>query len=145
MAVQTFRHAAKLPPFGHRLLDILLALLCNAALEERIHAWRMSGRRISLFDPFGSRTAIRKQDPEWQGIPVLVARSVLVRLDRAMRGFLSRVKTGRKPEFPRFRARSGYRSYRVHSPKSVRIRDEVRRVKLRTKGLPRMRFATRRK
>ena len=66
MAVQTFRHAAKLSPSSHPLLDRILArlaLLYNAALEERIHAWRMTGRSISLYDPFGSRTAIRKQDP----------------------------------------------------------------------------------
>ena len=95
MAVRTFRHAAKLSPSGHRLLDRLpamLALLYNAAHEERIHAWRMSGRSISLHDRFGSLTASRNQDPEWRGIPVLVACSALFRLDRAMHGFLSRVK-----------------------------------------------------
>ena len=123
MAVQTFRHAAKLSPSGHRLLNRLLAMLAplyNAALEERIPAWRMSGRSISLYDRFGSLTALRKQDSEWKGIPVLVARSALIRLDRAMHGFFSRVKSGRKPGFPRFRARSRYLSFSVKDPKSAR-------------------------
>ena len=151
MAVQTLRHAAKLSPSGHRLLGRLLAMLamlCNAALEERIHARRMSGRSISLYDQFGSLTAIRKQDPEWKGKPVLVARSALVRLDRAMQRLFSRVKSGSKPGFPRFRVRRRCRSFRVDDPKSarsaLRIREEGRRVELRRKGLPRIRFAIRR-
>ena len=89
MAVQTFRHAAKLSPSGHRLLDrllVMLAMLYNAALEERMHAWRMSGKSISLYDQFRSLTAIRNQDPERKAISVLVARSALVRLDQAMQG-----------------------------------------------------------
>ena len=81
MAVRTFRHGARLSPSGRRLLDRHLALLCNPALEERILAWRMSGRGISLYDRFASLTALRKQDPEWQEISGLV-----VRLERAMPG-----------------------------------------------------------
>ena len=122
-------------PRGQRLLDRLLAMLYNAALEERIHSWRMSGRSISLYDQFGSLTAIRKQEPEWIGIPVLVARSALVRPDRAMQGFFSRVKSGKKPGVPRCRARSRYRSFSVDDPKSarraLRIRDEGCRGELR--------------
>ena len=95
MAVQTFRHAAMLSPSGYRLLDRLLVMLCNAALEERIHARRMSGRSSFLHDRFPSLTAIRKRDPEWQGISAQVARPAPVRLDRAMQGFVSRVKSGR--------------------------------------------------
>ncbi len=140
MAAQTFLHAAKLSPSGHRLLDRLLASLCNAAFEERIHAWRKSGKSISLNDPFGSLTAIRRLDPEWQAIPVPVVRSALVHLDRATRAFLSRVKSGREPGFPRFRARSGCRSFRIDDPKSarcsLRIRDDGRPGELRRKGLP---------
>ncbi len=151
MAVQTFRHAAKLSPSGHRLLDRLLAMLAllyNAALEERIHAWRMSGRSISLYDQFASLTVLRKQDPEWQEMSVLVARSALLRLERAMQGFFSRVKSGREPGFPRFRARGRYRSFSVDDPNSarsaLRIRDDGGRGELRMKGLPRMQFVIRR-
>ena len=151
MVVQTFRHAAKLSPSGHRLLDRLLAMLAmlyNAALEKRIHAWRMSGRSISPYDQFGALTAIRKQDPEWRGIPVLVARSALDRLDRAMQGFSSQLKSSKKPGFQRFRARSWFRLFRIDHPQSarcaLRTRDEGRRGELRRKGLPRIRFAIQR-
>ena len=94
MAVQTFRHVAMLFPSGHRLLDRLLAMsamLYDIALEERIQAWLKSGRSISPYDPFGSQTTVRKQDPGWEGIAVQEARSAQVRLDRAMLAFLSRV------------------------------------------------------
>ena len=64
MAVQTFRHAAMLSPSGYHLSDRLLAMLCNPALEERIHARRMSGRSIFLHERLPSLTAIRKRDPE---------------------------------------------------------------------------------
>ena len=141
MAVQTFRHAAKLSPAGHRLLDRLLAvlaLLYSAALDERILAWQKSGKSITVYDQFGSLTAIRKQDPEWRGMSVLVARSALIRLDRAMQAFFSLVKSGKEPGFPRFRARSRYRSFSVDDPKSarsaVRNRDGGRRGELRMKG-----------
>ena len=49
----SFRHAAKDSASGHRLPDRILAmpaLLCSAALEERIKAHRMSGKSISLHD-----------------------------------------------------------------------------------------------
>ena len=65
VAVQTFRHAAKLSASGHRLLDsilAMLALLYNAALEERILAYRMSGKSISLYDQYKSLTTIRRED-----------------------------------------------------------------------------------
>ena len=137
MAVQTFRHAAKLFPSGHRLPDRLPATLCSAALEARNHARRASGRRVSLQGRFGSPTAIRKQHPEWQGPSVLVARSAPVRPGRAMQGHASRAK----PEFPRFRARSHYVSFRIDDPTSarrvVRIRDANRLGALRRKDLPR--------
>ena len=87
MAVQTFRHAAKLSLSGHCLPDRLFAMHCNAFFEERTHARRMSIGRASQYDPFGSLTAIRNRDPEWQGISVPVVRSALARLDQAAQEF----------------------------------------------------------
>ena len=87
MVLQTFLQAERFFPWGHRLLSRLLAIrapFCDTALEERIRTWRMSGRRISPYDRFGSLTAIRRRNSEWQWIPVLLARSVPVRPDLAM-------------------------------------------------------------
>ena len=66
-----------------------------------------------------------------------------------MQGFFSRVKSGRDPGFPCFRARSPYRSFSVDVPKAagsaLRIRDGGRRWgELRRRGLTRIRFAVRR-
>ena len=85
MAAQTFRHAAQLSASGHRLLDrilAMLALLYNAALEERIQAYCRSGKSISLYDQYKSLTEIRQDHADWRAISVLVARSALARLDR---------------------------------------------------------------
>ena len=151
MAVQTFRHAAKLSASGHRLLDrilAMLALLYNAAIEERILAYRMPGKSNSLYDQHKSLTTIRGEDAEWREIPVLVARSSLSRLDRAIKAFFSRVQSGREPGYPRFRARSRYRSFSVDDPKAarsaIRILDGGQRGELRMKDVPWMRFAIRR-
>ena len=147
MAVHTFRHAAKLSPSGHFLLVRLLAMLAllySAALEERVHAWSVSGRNSSLYFPFGSLTAIRRQGPEWRGISVLAALSALVRLKWAIQAFFSQVRSGRKREFRRLRAGSRYCTFSVDHPMSARTRDRGRRGDLRVKGLPRMRFAIRR-
>ena len=117
MAVQTSRQAARRFPPGHRLPDSLPAMIPNAALAERIHASRMSGRAISRFDPFGSLTAILTRDSEWQGISPPVTRSALLRLHRAMQGFVPRMKPGGEPGFPRSRAQSRYRSFRARTPR----------------------------
>ena len=86
-AVQTFRHVAILSASGYRPPDrilSMLALLCNAALEECISAWRRSGAGISLYDRFRSLTAVPRQDPDWRRIRVLVDRSAAVPLNRAI-------------------------------------------------------------
>ena len=151
MAAQTFRHAAQLSASVHRLLDrilAMLALLYNAALEERIQAYCRSGKSISLYDQYKSLTEIRQDHADWRAISVLVARSALARLDRAMKAFFARAQSGAEPGFPRFRARSRYRSFSIEDPKAarsaVRILDGGQRGELRMKGLPRMRFAIRR-
>ena len=151
MAAQTFRHAAQLSASGHRLLDrirAMLALLYNAALEERIQAYCRSGKSISLYDQYKSLTEIRQDHADWRAISVLVVRSALALLDRAMKAFFARAQSGAEPGFPRFRARSRYRSFSIEDPKAarsaIRILDGGQRGELRMKGLPRMRFAIRR-
>ena len=91
MAAQTFRHAAQLSASGHRLLDrilAMLALLYNAALEERIQAYCRSGKSISLYDQYKSLTEIRQDHADWRAISVLVARSALARLGPGDEGVL---------------------------------------------------------
>ena len=98
----------------------MLALLNNVALEVRNLASPKSGKSISLYEQHKSLTAIRREDADWWDIPVMVARSAPTRLDRAMKAFFSRVQSGPEPGFPRFRARSHYRSFSVDDPKATR-------------------------
>ena len=79
------------------------------------------GEEHSLYDQYKSLTEIRQDHADWRAISVLVARSALARLDRAMKAFFARALSGAEPGFPRFRARSRYRSFSVEDPKAARI------------------------
>ena len=85
-------------------------LLYNAALEERIGAWRKAAKRISLYDQYKSLT-ILSGDPSLHGLVVALLRWPLRRLDFAFKGFFARVRQGRTPGFPRFRSFSRWRSF----------------------------------
>ena len=57
--------------------------LYNAALEERIGAFRKAGISLSYFDQTRALTAWRQQDPEAAAIPANLQRATLKRLDDA--------------------------------------------------------------
>ena len=149
MAVQTFRHAAKLSPSGHRPLDRLLAMLAmlyNAALEERIHAWRMSGRSISPYDRCADRdpeTGSRVAGDTGSG-GALGAGSP----GPGDAGVLFAVEVEQETGVPAISGPELVPLFRIDHPQSarcaLRTRDEGRRGELRRKGLPRIRFAIRR-
>ncbi len=81
-----------------------LCTLYNAALEERIEAYRKAGTSISLYEQMKSLTQIRREDPEgWGNQDVQAGRGVRRRLDRAMNAVFRRVKAGETPGFPRFK------------------------------------------
>ena len=79
---------------------------------------------------------------------MVVTRSVLARLDKAMQAFFPRVRAGGAPGFPRFRARSRYRSFSVDDPVraqgAVRIGADGRSGAIRMKGLPVILFQVKR-
>jgi putative transposase len=84
--------------------------LYNAALEERIGAWKLERKSISVYDQSRQLTEIRAFSEEAKAIHQGVEVDALRRLDKAMKAFFRRVKRGEKPGFPRFRARSRYSS-----------------------------------
>ena len=111
----TYRHLLR-PTSGQRVrLDALLEMqrqLYNAALEERIGAWRQCVKTITRFDQFRSLTMIRADDPDGHGAcSVAMGRWTLKRLDEAMQAFFARVKRGAKAGFPRFRGFGRWRSF----------------------------------
>ena len=89
--------------------------LYNAALQERSDAWRLARVSVSWQDQFKSLTACRRDLPEMAGVPVVIQRGTLKRVDEAFRGFFRRVKAGQKPGYPRFRGRRRFDSIAVVS------------------------------
>jgi len=98
----------------HRVLERILESqrqLYNAALEERIGAYRKAGIAITYFDQTCELTEWRGSDSEASELPVNLQRATLKRLDEAYNGFFRRVKKGGKPGFPRFRGKGWLNSF----------------------------------
>jgi putative transposase len=93
-----------------RLHD-LHRMLYNAALEERIQAYRMARVSISYADQCKSLTVIRQQDPAYLVVNAQSAQVTLKRLDLAFRAFFRRVKAGDEPGFPRFKSRDRFSGF----------------------------------
>lgn len=99
----------------HRALERILEgqrLLYNAALEERIEAWRKARISITKIDQIKSLTVIRQDDPAGYGVlPANLSRWSLKKVDEAFQAFFRRLKAKHgKAGFPRFRGHSGWRS-----------------------------------
>jgi putative transposase len=83
--------------------------LYNAALEERIGAWKICRRSINFYDQDRQLKPMRAEG--LTGIPNFgCSRDVLRRVDRAFDGFFRRVKAGAKPGYPRFKSFRRYDS-----------------------------------
>ncbi|MEX1196323.1 MAG: transposase [Pseudohongiellaceae bacterium] len=100
-------------------LDALLVShqqLYNAALQERIEAWRKCGTSISYRDQCSSLTEIRRHDLDWSSVNCSSQQMTLRRLDQAFKAFFRRVKSGQAPGFPRFKSRQRFPgfSYKGH-------------------------------
>ncbi len=78
--------------------------LYNAALDERIGAWKWERRSVSYFDQCRTLTGLKEVRPEVLSGGVTLCRGTLKRLDRAFDGFFRRVQRGEPPGFPRFRS-----------------------------------------
>ncbi len=87
--------------------------LWNAALEERIDAWKKNKVSISYEDQCKSLTVIRKDDDlknEWASLNCSSQQVTLNRLNKAFTAFFKRLKQGETPGFPRFKSQ-----YRMNS------------------------------
>ena len=119
----------------YRALESILEsqrLLYNAALEERIGAYRR-GIRLRYVDQCRSLTEWRRSDADATVVPVALQRATLKRLDDAYAGFFRRCKVkGKKPGFPRFRGRGWWDSFGFSQFHGIRL--EGRR--LRFNGMP---------
>jgi putative transposase len=96
--------------------------LYNAALQERIEAWRKAGLSISKIDHNKALTQIRSFEEAYASVPVSMSRWSIARVDDAFKGFFGRVKRGDKPGIPRFKPRSRWRSFGFDEWNGIRIR-----------------------
>ena len=81
--------------------------LWNAALEERIDAWRKNKLSISYEDQCKSLTIIRKDNElkdQWASLNCSSQQITLYRLKKAFSSFFKRLKRGETPGFPRFKS-----------------------------------------
>lgn len=79
--------------------------LYNAALQERIDAYRLAGKTIGFAAQCKSLTEIRADHPEYRALNAQSAQVTLKRLDLAFAAFFRRVGEGAdEPGFPRFKS-----------------------------------------
>ncbi|PWC40145.1 RNA-guided endonuclease TnpB family protein [Azospirillum sp. TSO35-2] len=90
-----------------RLCDLHRALY-NAALEERIEAYRKAGVSIRFADQCKSLTVVRRECPEYLALNAQSAQVTLKRLDKAFAAFFRRVQAGQTPGFPRFKGKDRF-------------------------------------
>jgi putative transposase len=119
----------------HRALEAILESqrqLYNAALEERIDAYRKAKVTRTYFDQAKALTEWRQEDPEASALPANLQRATLKRLDEAYNAFFRRVKSGGKPGFPRFRGKGWFDSFGFCEFRGI----SMRAGKLRFKSMP---------
>ena len=106
--------------------------LYNAALEERIDAYRKTNLTRTYIDQAKSLTEWRRDDSEAAAFPLNLQRATLKRLDDAYRGFFRRLKKGQKPGFPRFRGKGWFDSFGFAEFSGITLRGH----RLHFKGMP---------
>ncbi|MBC5815759.1 MAG: transposase [Candidatus Eremiobacteraeota bacterium] len=91
---------------GVALLSMLGAhqRLYNAALEQRIAAWRLRRYGMSYANQCRELTELRAADELYQNVNAQSAQVTLKRLDWAFKAFFQRCKRGEMAGFPRFRS-----------------------------------------
>ena len=108
----------------------------NAALEERIGAWKKAGKSITKFDQMKSLTQIRADESEISQYAATMLRTPLTQVDEAFKGFFARVKRGQTPGFPRFRSIRRLRSFGFTEAAGWTMKGN----RLKMKGLPAVRL-----
>jgi len=86
--------------------------LYNAALEQRITAYKRGRHTLSAYDQSNELPDLKAAFPEYKDVGSQVLQGVLERLNLAYRAFFRRVKAGHgKAGFPRFKGRNRYDSF----------------------------------
>jgi putative transposase len=108
----------------------------NAALEERIDAWKKQKISVTKFDQCKSLTLIRRDEKRFSQYAVTMLRVPLVQVDEAFKGFFRRIKKGGPAGFPRFRSLKRLRSFGFTEASGWSLKGKT----LKMKGLPNVRL-----
>lgn len=90
--------------------------LYNAALQERIDAYRKAGKTIGYYEQQNVLPEIKAARPELVELGSHALQETLRRLDRAFQGFFRRVKAGQSPGFPRFKSAKRFAGFAYPDP-----------------------------
>ncbi|MFX1695332.1 RNA-guided endonuclease InsQ/TnpB family protein [Paraburkholderia sp. A1RO-1] len=85
--------------------------LYNAALEERIDAYRKHGKSINYYDQQNVLPEIKAARPEFVELGAHALQQTLRKLDLAFQAFFRRVKAGQTPGFPRFKSNKRFSGF----------------------------------
>lgn len=111
-------------------LEVWTRLHCelyNAALEERIDAWRKAGKSISYYDQQNTLPEIKAARPEFVELGSHALQQTLRRLDLAFQAFFRRVKAGQTPGFPRFKSAKRFSGFAYPDPAGWKLMEHGRR------------------
>jgi putative transposase len=98
-------------------LDSLLNIareIYNAALEQRIHAWKYQHKSLNRYEQQYELKYLRSEFSEIAQLNTSVAQDVLMRLDKSFKAYFRRVKNGEKPGYPRFKGKERFNSITFH-------------------------------
>jgi len=85
--------------------------LYNHLLEKRRDAWEQEGKSLSLYQQIKTYSILKEERQSLKSVHSQVLQNVAVRVDLAMKAFFRRCKSGEKPGYPRFKAKSRYDSF----------------------------------
>jgi len=130
--IRTYRYRLYPTKAQMRALDFLLwqgRTLYNAALEQRITAYKETGDSVTYPQQWAHFRDLRNATPDTLGqLNATSMQQLLRRLDKAFKAFFRRLKAGEKPGFPRFKGRHRFNSleYRYGDGCKLRFDDRER-------------------
>jgi putative transposase len=120
-------------------LDFLLwqaRMVYNAALEERITAYKERGESVRAYDQIKRFRKLRNDNANTLGL--LNSNSmayVILRLDKAFQAFFRRLKAGEKPGFPRFKGRNRFNSLEFVYGNGCKLANDDGKARLRLQNV----------
>ena len=103
-----------------------LRQLQNSALNGRRAVYETEARTLSYNEQTKELTAARRRDAYYKDVPQDFQNHVLLRVDRAYKGFFRRVRSGETPGFPRFRSRNRSLTWSLRKDKHGHRRQLIR-------------------